>query len=200
MIFNTMKQIAKPNILFLPKIKKEDFISIDDIFENRILETIDDPITPELLVPFDKIPPRFYNLANWIKTTNLKCWNCCRNFSGLPLFLPSRIMLDDTNTEYLEVKGNFCTINCAYTYSLCRYKESEVIDIYSKLLLLYEKIYGVKILKIPLSPPKEELKEFGGDLTSEEYEKEITKKNKEQNLTKYKLEHFSDINDGINHH
>lgn len=187
-----MRVGIKSNILFLPKIKKEDFISIDDVFENRLLTNANNIDTPYVQIEdsYDKIPTRFYNIAKWISSTNIRCWNCARKFHSVPMFIPSRILYDEEGFEYMDVIGNFCTINCAYTYSLKSYKESDAVDCHARLLLLYEMIYKQRILKIPQSPHKEEMLEFGGELTSEEYEKEIAKRNNEQNLTKYKLEHF----------
>jgi hypothetical protein len=186
-----MKVTKKANILVLPGIKKEDFISIDDLFENRLLQTVgeSDFSVENTTFMYDKIPLKFYNVALWPKSTNLKCWNCTRKFNTMPLFIPSRILSDDLGEEYFDVKGNFCTINCAYSYAHI-FKESDSVDVHSRLLLLYEKMFNTRIIKIPLSPNKEELIEYGGLLTGEEYEKEIVKRNNEQNLNKFKLEHY----------
>lgn len=189
-----MRVQKKANILLLPNIKKDDFVSIDDVFENRLLQTAcgdnysNDEIYSSTI--YDKIPTRFYNITLWPKQTNLKCWNCDGKCKSFPWFIPTRLFQDEVGDEYFEVKGNFCTLNCVYSYTIKCFKESECIDIHARLIHLYEKIFKTHIIKIPASPNKEEKIEYGGELTTEEFEKEIERRNNEQNLLKYKLEHF----------
>jgi hypothetical protein len=46
------------------------------------------------------------------------------------------------------------------------------------------------IIKITPSPNKENLIEYGGTMSHDDYNKEIIKCNNEQTLSKYKLEHY----------
>ena len=191
-----MKQRKNANILFLPRVKEDDFKTIEDLFESKLQDQFADECTEPLLSVLDKIPTRFYNKNSWIKSTNLKCWNCSRKFNTIPLFIPMCMLTDSDGNEYFEVKGNFCKINCAYVYSLHIFSDNDAIDAHARLLLLHLVIYGTRILKIPISPAKHEMEDYGGDWTSDEYEKEIEKRNNDQNLTKYKLEHFK-INSNV---
>lgn len=185
-----MKHRKKTNILFLHGIKENDFKTIEDLFESKIQQCFAEESKEQMLSKYDTIPKRFYNIDTWIKGTNLKCWNCSRKFNGVPLFIPICTLIDENGNEYFEVSGNFCKINCAYTYAYYHYKNHDAVDMHARLLLLHYLFYGFHVLKIPLSPEKHEMQDYGGDLTVEEYEKEIDRRNNDQNLTKYKLEHF----------
>lgn len=181
----------RPNILFLPKIKEEDFTDTDDIFDNNFIQAIDDdPYSVSTVTVYDKMPKRFYNIKTWIRKTNLLCLNCSGNIKSVPIFICPCISFDENSNEYFEVRGNFCTFNCSVKYINTHFTEMEAIDLIAKQLLLYEKMYGIRLLKIPESLGRESLIEYGGDYTREEYEADILARNRDQILTKYKFEHF----------
>lgn len=168
-------------------IKEGDFKSIEEIFENNIQSYLDSDDTI-ISSNYDSIPSRFYNISTWIKNTNLKCWYCSRKFNNPPFFIPNCISYDETGTEYFEVLGNFCKINCAFTYSLEKFKQNDIYDIQGRLLLLYEKMYGQRIIRIPTAPNKEEMLEYGGNMTYDDYEKELERRNTTQTLLIKKFE------------
>jgi len=185
-----LKTRKRANILFLPRIKESDFISIEDLFENKIQLGIDGNELKECY-KYDKIPKKFYSVETWIEKTNLKCWCCTRNFSGRPWFIPSYVSVDENNKECVDVKGNFCSSNCAANFIMERYRNNEITDAMSMLLWLCgifanhnDKTKKYKYLKISPSNNKECLEEYGGSMTVEQYAKDIATKKNEYSIFK----------------
>lgn len=105
--------------------------------------------------------------------TNICCLNCCHPFDNYPIFLP----IGYANNRFIKM-GNkntilFCSFNCASSYNMSL-NDGQIEERYRLLKLLYYKIYkneenSLTNITIPLAPPKELLKMFGGDLSIEEY-------------------------------
>ena len=194
--YNTfiMQQRKKINILSLPGIKDDDFKSIDDLFEFHLQQKMEPQMIEEIPRPvFDEIPNRFYDKKSWIKSTNLKCGFCTRNYKTMPFFIPRTIKCDEDDNEYFEVlksAGLFCSINCAYSRSSQIYTDQQFIDCSSRLMCIYFIIFNVRIFRIPFSPPMSSLAEFGGEYTHDDYEEKINELNSDNTLSKFKLSHF----------
>ena len=97
--------------------------------------------------------------------TNVCCWHCCHSFTDTPVGIP----LSYENGIF-NVKGVFCSFNCASTYNFNdRLSESEIQERESLMHLMYRKTHDVKEVDIKKAPAKECLKMFGGLLEIEEF-------------------------------
>ena len=103
------------------------------------------------------------NRNEWPLSVNIACNWCCHTFKGPPCAIPVKI-IDDT----FYVFGCYCSFNCAAAYIFDK-KDRNMWEYYSLLILLYKSIYNKSIYKIPIAPPRESLKLFGGYYTIEEY-------------------------------
>ena len=108
----------------------------------------------------------------WPLSVNIACNWCCHKFEGPPCAIPNKIL-----NGVFYVTGCFCSFNCA---AACIFDKNDrnMWEKYSLLILLYKKVYNKYIYKIPVSPPKESLKMFGGYFTIEEYRKSLLTNNK----------------------
>lgn len=90
--------------------------------------------------------------------TNICCWHCCHSFSETPVGIPISY-----ENDIFNVKGVFCSFNCASTYNFNdRLYENETQERESLLHLMYRKTHDVKDIDIKRAPQKECLKMFGG--------------------------------------
>ena len=97
--------------------------------------------------------------------TNICCWHCCHSFTETPCGIPMSY-----ENEIFNVKGVFCSFNCASTYNFNdRLSESEIQERESLLHLMYRKTHDEKNIEIKRAPPKECLKMFGGLLDIKEF-------------------------------
>jgi hypothetical protein len=132
-----------------------------------------------------------------VKHKNIKCWWCCHTFKETPLGLPVRF--DASKNKFL-VKGCFCSIACVYSY----YKNSKYrfnLNILPLIKSLYRKLTGSSTDDdITPAPPKEVLKEFGGELNIDEF-RESSKNNKIYKMMDYPLiiikEYIEEVDLGI---
>lgn len=128
---------------------------------------------------YDKIPNIFTSIDKWIKSTNLKCWNCSLNFDSIPVFLPVNCTKKN-NILYQEVHGNFCSFNCVKSYVNIYFANSRLFFEYNNnIIKLYKIFYNSTVSNIDLAPSKYDLNIYGGYLTEDEY------KNKIKNLINY---------------
>lgn len=200
------------NLLHLDKINKDDFkvsdpISITPIhytpyepFENNF-QTIFEPIK-DTVKPFDsessdlKLLPQLYSSTSWPLKTNIYCWWCCHGFDTVPIPLPTQITrkkcltplkLKDYDIENFEVKGCFCSFNCALSFSMRSYsREKQYLVLYflKKIYKLNNPTYSnefVRTLTIKPAPPKEVLEIFGGPISISKYRESL------QNSTIYNI-------------
>lgn len=107
-----------------------------------------------------------------VDKTDIACWWCTYNFDTLPCFIPERF-----SDETYYVFGCFCSYNCAAAYSLSM-NDYNVWNRYSLIKKLYNQIYKTNE-DIPIAPPRESLKKFGGPLTIDEFKKNSKKCEKE---------------------
>lgn len=97
--------------------------------------------------------------------TNICCWHCCHNFKETPVGIPISY-----ENDIFNVKGVFCSFNCASTYNFNdRLSENEIQERESLLHLMYRKTHNTKKVDIKKAPPKECLKMFGGLLEISEF-------------------------------
>ncbi len=95
-----------------------------------------------------------------------KCWNCFHDINSNKKSIP----LDYENGIFY-IYGYFCTNGCCLRYISENFKNTELWSKYEIFQFYNREIYGENI-NIKLPPSKFSLKEFGGNLTIEEYRKE----------------------------
>lgn len=170
-----MSRIKKNFIIFLPKTYSKDYMSMEEIYSERVADSC-----PEIQTEiFNKIPKKFYSAEKWITCTNLKCWNCSLNFDNVPIFIPVNIepQAKEEPTDLgivMDVHGNFCSFACASAWIQTMYKNTDQWQYMEYLLKLYTIITGKNINKIFPSECKTNMICYGGNLATEDY----VKKNK----------------------
>ncbi len=107
--------------------------------------------------------------------TEIACWWCTYQFDTPPFFIPEKC-INDTYHVY----GCFCSLPCAmgFIVNISDYKVSGRISLLNKL-------YGVTAsIPIIIAPNKYTFERFGGNLSIDEYRKNIKTNKKEYRLFK----------------
>lgn len=94
------------------------------------------------------------------------CWWCCHDFPGTPMGLPVSY---DAKTEKFKTFGNFCGFSCMKAYN--HYENlSQKHTQYALISLMHAKANSKEPFKhIVCAPPRQCLKEFGGDMDIKEF-------------------------------
>jgi len=99
-----------------------------------------------------------------ISTNNLKCYYCHHFFDNKAFYIPLKY---SEELRRYKLFGNFCSPNCAKSYCL----SSKLLENKTYLLCqFYRKLFGADF-KITPAPSFLRLKDYGGDLTIEEFRK-----------------------------
>ena len=167
--------IRRPNILHLGGLTLKDYVPIEDVFDEKVLEAVEkggdrgagDPR------PFERIPPIFTSVEEWPFSTNLCCWSCAFTFDGPPCFIPTFFRHDGGRLE-VGVLGNFCTFNCAARYIDDTYPPQADNMKHWRMREHLCRVYsyfndGPVVAHIKPAPRKTELLSFGGDIDEEEF-------------------------------
>ncbi len=175
---------VEPYILFLKGVSLSDIISIEDIFNQEIIEADSSIEEKEDLKKggldnealWDKIPSVFTSLDNWHKQTNIRCWYCTLKFKSVPWFIIKSIQ-QSSEGKVMSIKGNFCSCGCLMGFVKKNYSKREHFDIYHNVYSLYTIMTGRKKLTILVSPDIYNLKFYGGPMTIDKYKEELEKIN-----------------------
>ena len=95
----------------------------------------------------------------------LWCWWCCHAFESEPLALP--IKYDDRRKRFVT-SGRYCSWNCMKTYAIEEFGLSRGGIVCGNIVMMRKQMYG-SIGSIAHAPKRQMLKEFGGDLTKEQF-------------------------------
>jgi hypothetical protein len=168
------KPVRQPNILHLCGISLSDYVPIEDVFDEKLMETVDKPLNKGDELPHNSIPPVFTSVDKWPLSTNLRCWSCSFTFDGPPRFVPTHYRPARTTGKFdIGVEGNFCCWNCAALYIDERYSSQANAVIHwrmrSRLCLVYRLFTKTKVTHIKPALSKTELKEYGGKLSKDEF-------------------------------
>ena len=181
--------IQRPNLLHLPGVTLKDFVPVEDLFDEKVLEqaaseTLAPGEAPPL--PYSKIPPLFTGVADWPTSTNLLCWSCSFSFDGPPRFIPKYIQENGQSEVVVGVQGNFCTFNCAGLYIDTHYPRAanpqKHFRLRENLSILYYLVTGCRVTHIPAAPPVTQLRKYGGDMTEDLFWKEMRRLDQEHGL------------------
>lgn len=115
-------------------------------------------------VPFGT-PCFFKNTGDFYSNkTDLCCLWCTEKFNTLPIPMPYRFRLQSRTDFVFHVNGQFCSPSCMLAKMRTTRRSLDI----GRLML--KKVYGINIgIDIPLAPPLESLKKFGGKYTIREF-------------------------------
>lgn len=103
-----------------------------------------------------------FSIEHYRNKTDVLCWYCCHKFDTYPVPLPISLQKKLGKRLY-NVMGNFCSFNCAKSYTLYNIKTYNTYEI-SSLLSILNKSLNKVIHPITCAPKRELLKSFGGIL------------------------------------
>jgi hypothetical protein len=168
---NYIKEFDIPKILFIRGVFLKDCTPIDDIFEQQLIDRLDEEDVK--VITFDKMPSAFTTLNDWIKNINIRCWFCDLNFNTSPVFIP-RLIEPSYDGYTIGTEGCFCTFSCAMAYINIYYpKIYDNVRKHDMLKFLYKLFNGTKVREILASPSRYELVHYGGPLEMHQYRKKI---------------------------
>ena len=165
--------IQTPNVLHLHGVTIDDFVSVEDVFEKRVLEElVDEPLTD--IYPRDVIPRIFTSIETWPQTTNLRCWSCAFTFESRPCFIPTFIRKGKKSGIEIGVEGNFCSFNCAARYMIMVYPPQGAFadkhwNVRNNLHIVCSMFAGHPVTHITPAPHMTAFREFGGEMSKEEF-------------------------------
>jgi hypothetical protein len=162
------KTYARPNILLLSGISREDYVPVEDIFEEKLCENIKSDFTPTVM-PYDRIPAVFTSLSKWPISTNLRCWSCGFTFDDRPKFIPTYMRENEQGVIEFGVLGNTCTFNCSARWINDNMHDNAAWTARNELYWVYFYFTGYKVTKITPAPSRTELQMYGGNLTEEAF-------------------------------
>ena len=105
----------------------------------------------------------FYNMS-W-------CWWCCHTFEGTPLTVPHRY--DDRRSKFYTA-GNYCSWSCIKSHAIDKFGDVKGGIVCGNIIMMRRKMYN-QIGSVKCAPNRFKLKEFGGDMTIEEFRENLTK-------------------------
>jgi len=200
------------NILFLRGLKLSDITSIEDVFDDTIMQNIIDHSANSSPITYKANPVIFIDKSHWPQKSNCLCWMCSSKFDSIPIPIPINMskMLKKDLPEYFKdldgdyesesievinlVKGsNCCSINCAQKWINIYCRNDGTHDDRTKLLkIIYKKLYNKYIGKIVESPDHTQQRQYSGEygISPQEYRNKIKEINEEYALHEYKLEHL----------
>ena len=98
------------------------------------------------------------------------CWWCCHEFDSTPLSMPFR---HDERRNIFHTSGNFCSWSCMKSYAIDKYGLSRGGLICGNIVMMRKKMFN-QIGSVKPAPDRFRLKEFGGDMTIEDFRKNQT--------------------------
>ena len=98
------------------------------------------------------------------------CWWCCHEFSGEVLSMPHKY--DDRRNKFYT-SGNFCSWSCMKSFAIDKHGISRGGIICGNIIMMRKKMYN-QLSGIKPAPNRFRLKEFGGDLTIEQFRENQT--------------------------
>jgi len=125
---------------------------------------------------YQKLPRVFESLETWPKSTNLHCWYCMNQFTGIPKFIPL-VVEPNIHSKYedkylIEVEATCCRWPCCISYIYETTKDlTKAIEKINNLYFLYKIFTGTYPTYIPAAPSKYMQVHFGGDISPSQYYK-----------------------------
>ena len=98
------------------------------------------------------------------------CFWCCHDFENTPLSMPYRY--DDRRRQF-STMGNYCSWSCMKSHAIDKFGITRGGIICGNISLMRKRLYN-QLSTVKPAPDRYRLKEFGGDLTIEEFRKNQT--------------------------
>lgn len=155
-------------IIFLKGITTDDFKDVEEQFEEQLLEQqFSDSFDVNTFTEnYDTIPLKFTGINTWVKSTNLKCWNCDFTFNTTPVFIPLHIKKLTKDTLETDVHGNFCSFACAMRNLMDHHHN----NLFTNLIRVCNHFNGCNNIKyITPAPRRTVMRKYGGRLSDVEY-------------------------------
>ncbi len=172
------------SILFLKDVYPQDVILKPEAIVN--FETDDSDTEPyeNQEAKNEIIPQTYTGLANWPKSTNLRCWHCDCIYEERPITLPKSLdrvgtLNDGTAIFSMSIEGFFHSWACAAAYNENYSPSGTKEDRVNLLTRLFEDFNpGKTVTMIPSAEPKTVMKQWSGTfgMNPEDYYNECTKK------------------------
>jgi len=99
------------------------------------------------------------------------CWWCCHPFEGEPLSMPCKY---DERRSKFYTSGKYCSWSCIKSHAIDKCGDVKGSIICGNIILMRRKMYD-QSSSVRCAPNRFRLKEFGGDLTIEEFRSNLTK-------------------------
>lgn len=171
------KFTSKPNILFLSGVSKKDVITIEDHMLTKCC-------TMAQYNEFSPIHEQSISVA-----IDKRCLNCTCVISDeaqsafIPTFIKENV---HNNTLEFGKYGQTCSFNCAVTEIISSTNDgsTERDKFLNNLKILFYLKNGYHINDIKPAPKKNALKEYGGELTQEQFNTEMEKLNNYKKVAK----------------
>jgi hypothetical protein len=96
------------------------------------------------------------------------CWHCCHEIEGESLEMPHKY---DEKRRKFYTSGHFCSWSCMKTWAIDRHGITRGGIIVSNIVCMRKQLFG-QIGPIPCAPNRYKLKEFGGELTIDEFRRD----------------------------
>lgn len=153
-----MNNAAKNYILSLRGVKPDDL-------KNEEVKVLRD------VTMYDDLPKHFTSVDTWIKSTNLRCWNCGRVPTGVPKFRPKNPSTVGGNLV-CDVNGIFDTWNCVVSKMMQDTPINSQWDEMELICLVEALFSGKRKQSIPAAIDKTKLREYCGmgGMTHEQYD------------------------------
>ena len=158
-----------PAVLRLTEISLGNYVSIEDMSDNRLLREIALADPPLCL---DRIPQSFTGGADWPLSTAVRCWMCGFSHDRVPVFVPGAIRDRAEGGISIQVEGSMCSWACAALWI-----ETQILDFDTRwrkresLHLLHFIFTGIIVAHIAPALRVTELKEYGGTVDTEKFTK-----------------------------
>lgn len=98
------------------------------------------------------------------------CWWCCHDFDTTPLSMPVR---HDERRNTFHTSGNFCSWSCMKSFAIDKHGLTKGGLICGNIVMMRKKMFN-QIGPVKPAPNRFRLKEFGGDMTIEEFRENQT--------------------------
>jgi len=98
------------------------------------------------------------------------CWWCCHTFEGTPLSMPYR---HDALRSKFYTAGNYCSWSCMKSHAIDKYGDCKGGIVCGNIILMRKRMYG-QIGPVKCAPNRFKLKEFGGEMTIEDFRENQT--------------------------
>lgn len=181
----------KANIMFLPGVFEKDLIIDDKMITEKFSEPIYYYGSQPMETKYSDLPRVYVSASSWIKSTNLHCWECDRQFRGTPVFIPGARYVRE-GERVIDVIGNFCSFNCAQKYIDERYTGSIRDDKTRDLLNLHKELTGRDAILIKTAPEKTLMKKYCGEegINAIEFQRLLEEVQEEYQVEHFQMEHI----------